>query len=102
MQNRSSHRATSRGSVADVVPYLLVLAGVAAGLAVAVGGSRYAGRGTAVAGGSLLLAALARLVLPQRRAGLLASRSKSLDVLAFLVLGGGLLALGLVLPQPGH
>jgi hypothetical protein len=102
MQNRSSHRATSRGSVADVVSYLLVLAGVAAGLVVAVGGSRYAGRGAAVAGGSLLLAGLARLVLPQRRAGLLASRSKPFDVLTFIVLGGGLLALGLVLPQPGH
>jgi len=100
MQNRSSHRATSRGSVTGVVPYLLVLAGVAAGLVV--GGSRYAGRGAAVVGGSLLLAALARLVLPQRRAGLLASRSKPFDVLAFLVLGAGILALGLVLPQPGH
>jgi|SRR5580658_8075374 hypothetical protein len=102
MHNRSSHRATGRSSVADIIPYLLVLAGVAAGLVVAGEGSKYAGRGAVVAGGSLLVAALARLVLPKRRAGLLASRSKAFDVLTFVVLGGGMLALGLVLPQPGY
>ena len=51
------------------LPYLIVLAGVAAGLFVAWQGSPYAGRGAALVGGSLLAAAAARLVLPPRFAG---------------------------------
>jgi hypothetical protein len=81
-----------------LLPYLIIMAGVAAGLFVAGEGSAHASRGAEVAGGSLLLAALARLVLPQGRAGMLASRSKVIDVLAFAALGGGVLALGLILP----
>jgi len=81
-----------------LLPYLIIMAGVAVGLFVFAQGSSYASRGAEVTGGTLLLAALARLVLPQRRAGLLASRSKVIDVLSFAVLGGGVLALGLILP----
>ena len=64
------------------LPYLIVLAGIAAGLFVAWQGSQYAGRGTALVGGALLAAAAARLVLPPRFAGLLASRGKAADVAA--------------------
>jgi Protein of unknown function (DUF3017) len=104
---RSSHRASSKGASADssrvgvlgMLPYLLVLAVIAVGLIIAFHGSRFAGRGTALIGGALLAAALARLVLPQRAAGLLAARGKAIDVLAFTVLGGGVLGIALALPQ---
>jgi hypothetical protein len=80
------------------LPYLTVLAGVAAGLVIAWQGSRHATLGIAVVGCSLLAAALARLMLPDRLAGLLASRRKAFDVLAFAVLGAALLAVVLSLP----
>jgi Protein of unknown function (DUF3017) len=80
------------------LPYLIVLAGVAAGIAVAWQGSKRAAPGVAVVGCSLLAAALARLILPDRYAGLLASRRKALDVLAFAVLGAAVLAVVLSLP----
>jgi hypothetical protein len=73
------------------LPYLIVLAGTGAGLFVASQGSRNAGRGAAVVGAALLVAALARLALPPRYAGLLVSRSKAQDVAAFAVLGAAVL-----------
>ena len=72
-----------------------MLAAVVVGLLIALRGSRSTGIGTGLAGCALLLAALARLVLPPGQAGLLASRNKVLDVLAFTVLGGGVLGLAL-------
>jgi hypothetical protein len=75
-----------------------VLSGVAAWLFMAYQGSRYAGRGTGVVGCSLLAAGLARLVLPPRYAGMLATRRKASDVLAFTVLGAGVLGIALLLP----
>jgi hypothetical protein len=106
MANRSAnvgaHSAgPQRGPVALVLtwlPYLIVLAGAATGLFVASLGSRHAGRGAAVVGGALLVAAAARLVLPPRYAGLLASRSKAQDVAAFAVLGAAVLAVAVSLP----
>ena len=80
------------------VPYLIVLAGTAAGLFVVWRGSAYAGRGTGLVGVSLLAAALARLILPNRFAGVLASRRKASDVLAFAVFGAAVLAVALSLP----
>jgi hypothetical protein len=80
------------------LPYLIVLAGVAAGLFVAWQGSQNAGRGAALVGGTLLAAAVARLVLPPRFAGLLASRGKALDVSAFAVFGIAVLAIAALLP----
>jgi hypothetical protein len=98
-------RTTSHASPVPARPnalswllYLLVLAGVAAGLFMAYQGSRYAGRGTGVVGCSLLAAGLARLVLPPRYAGMLATRRKASDVLAFTVLGAGVLGIALLLP----
>jgi hypothetical protein len=88
----------STAGLVGVLPYLLVLGGVVAGLLVAWHGSRYAGKGTALVGCALLAAALARLALPPRYAGMLASRRKTFDVLAFALLGGGLLGLALSLP----
>jgi len=83
---------------ASWLPYLIVLAGVAAGLFVTWQGSKYAGLGTSVVGGALLAAAAARLLLPPRYTELLSSRWKASDVVAFTVLGTGVLAIALVLP----
>jgi hypothetical protein len=73
--------------------YLIILAGVAIGLIVAWDGKTYGYKGTAMVGGALLAAALARLVLPPRFAGPLVSRGKAVDVLAFAFLGGSVLGL---------
>jgi len=78
------------------VPYLLALAGVAVGVLLAFQGA--AGRGAGLVGCSLLAAGLARLVLPPRLAGPLASRGKASDVLAFAAFGAGVLAVALMLP----
>jgi len=80
------------------LPYLIVLAGVAAGLFVAWQGSRYAALGAGLVGGALLVGAAARLVLPSRFAGLLASRSKAVDAAAFAVFGAAVLAVAAWLP----
>ena len=80
------------------LPYLIVLAGTAAGMLVAWHGSKYAGRGAALIGASLLAAALARLILPARYAGLLATRRKASDVLGFAVFGAAVLAVAIALP----
>jgi hypothetical protein len=80
------------------VPYLTMLAGAGAGMFVVAQGSAYAIRGMAVLGGTLLAAALTRLLLPNRFAGMLASRRKASDVLAFAVFGAAVLAVALSLP----
>jgi hypothetical protein len=76
------------------LPYLIVLAGTVAGVLV----TRHAGRGAVVVGAALLVAGLARLALPPRYAGLLASRSKTQDVAGFAVLGVAVLAVAASLP----
>ncbi len=96
-------RAGTRGAgPVAVVPYLAVLVCVAAGLYIAWHqGSQGGGRGAMVAGAALLAAAVIRLVLPRRMAGLLASRHRVTDVLTLTAFGAGLLAVGLVLPRLG-
>jgi hypothetical protein len=57
--------------------------------------------GTLAVAGVLFAAALARLALPERRAGMLASRHRLTDVAVLAALGTGLLVAGLLLPaQP--
>jgi hypothetical protein len=80
------------------LPYLIVLAGAAVGMLIAWQGSKYAARGAGLIGASLLVAALARLILPERYAGLLASRRKASDVLGFAVFGAAVLAVAIALP----
>ena len=80
------------------LPYLLVLAGAAAGLFIAWQGSRYAGPGAALVGCALLAAGVIRLALPPRYAAPLSSRGKASDVLAFAVFGAGVLVVALTLP----
>jgi hypothetical protein len=79
------------------LPYLIVLAGAALGLAIADSGARLAVRGTDVVGGALLLAAVARLLLPSRYAGPLSSRGKASDVTGFAVFGAAVLVVALML-----
>jgi hypothetical protein len=76
---------------------LIALAGVAIGLAVAWYGSRLAVRGTVLVGGALLVAAVARLLLPSRYAGPLSSRGKASDVAGFAVFGTAVLVVALML-----
>ncbi|HVE62183.1 MAG TPA: DUF3017 domain-containing protein [Mycobacteriales bacterium] len=80
------------------VPVTVVLVLAAIGLAVvSVGFWR---RGVAVVAAALLTAAVLRLALPTRRAGLLAVRGKVLDVVVLGALGGAMLLLAAVVPPP--
>ena len=102
----AGHRATRttraardpRPSKLAWLPYLIVLAGAATGMLIAWQGSKYVGRGAALIGASLLVGALARLILPERYAGLLSSRRKASDVLGFAVFGAAVLAVAIALP----
>jgi hypothetical protein len=96
--HRATRPADSGPSPLAWVPYLIALAGVAAGLFLAFYASRDAGRGTGLVGCSLLVAGLARLVLPPRYAAMLSTRRKTSDVLAFAAFGAGVLAVALMLP----
>jgi hypothetical protein len=97
-QKRSRRSASPAAAGLAWLPYLIVLAGAVTGLFIAWQGSRYAGRGAGVVGGALLVAAVARLALPPRYAGLLASRSKVQDVAGFAVLGAAVLVVAATLP----
>ena len=56
--------------------------------------------GTLALAGVMFAAALARLALPESRAGLLASRKRRTDVVTLAALATGLLVAGLLLPVP--
>lgn len=81
--------------------YLLVLATVAVGITIATLDDEWR-TGIRVMGGALVFAALVRLVLRARDAGMLAVRHKALDAAILLVLGGLLIFLAGSIPdQPG-
>lgn len=89
---------TKPSRLVNEVPVIVVLAIGAAGLLlVALGFWR---RGLLVVAGGLLVAALLRLALPTRRAGLLAVRSKAIDVVVLGGFGSGMLLLASVVPTP--
>lgn len=80
--------------------YLAVLA--ATGVGIVIAWWRDWRVGVDWVGGALLAAAIARLVLPQRDAGMLAVRRRTLDVLLLSSVGAGLVFLSLTIPnQPG-
>lgn len=83
------------------LPYWLIVAGACVALAIMRLGTRNLKSGTLVLAGVLLIAAIARLVLPDRLTGMLSSRRRWLDVVIFAVLGIGLLAAGLGVQAPG-
>jgi hypothetical protein len=79
-------------------PLLTVLGGGVVGLgAVALDHFR---TGCLLLGFSVLFAALARLLLPARRVGLLVVRSRVFDVLALATMGVALVVLAIIVP-PG-
>jgi hypothetical protein len=89
---------TSRGGW---FPYLVVFGCMMAGLAwMWAGGAHAAREGTLALAGATFVAALARLVLPESRIGMLASRKRFTDVVTLAALGAGLLATGLLLSMP--
>jgi hypothetical protein len=77
-------------------PLLSVIGGGVVGLlAVALDHFR---AGCLLLGFSVLFAALARLLLPARRVGLLVVRSRAFDVLALAVMGVALVVLAIIVP----
>jgi hypothetical protein len=97
-ERRQRNRRAANLAVVAWLPYLVVLAGAITGLFVAWQGSQHAGEGAGLVGGALLAAAAARLALPPRYGGLLASRGKALDVATFAVLGAAVLGVAISLP----
>jgi Protein of unknown function (DUF3017) len=79
--------------------YAIVLCGVALALLWIRGNGQNVKGGTLAVAGILFAAALARLALPERRAGMLVSRRRLADVAVLAALGTGLLVAGLVLPE---
>ena len=77
------------------LPYCVVVAGMVAGLATARGGGQAVKSGTLVIAGALLAGSLIRLVLPDDRAGMLASRRRLADVAVLAALGVGVLVASL-------
>jgi len=94
---RARRSGTVRGGQ---VVYVIVLAGLAAGLAYIWQGPHSVRTGTFILAGAFFVAVAARLALPERRVGLLASRRRYIDVTALAILAIGLLVAGLVLPTP--
>jgi len=83
------------------LPYGIVISCLVLALLWMWQGSENVRGGTLAVAGILLAAALARLALPEGRAGMLASRRRLADVAVLAALGTGLLVAGLVLPvQP--
>ncbi len=97
---RGARSRRSGGVRGAQVPYMIVVAGLAAGLAYVSQGPHSVRAGTFILTGALFVAVAARLALPARRAGMLASRRRYIDVTALAILAIGLLVAGLVLPTP--
>ncbi len=78
--------------------YLALLIGVGFGVLYAQTGHGVQS-GTLVLAGVLLLAALARLTLPEQLIGMLGARQRLTDVAVLAILGLGLLGTGLAIPS---
>jgi hypothetical protein len=96
----AAKRVAEDTSIVRVIPLLAVLVVTVAGVYIAWReGSAGGGYGGVVGGAALLVAAVARLLLPSRLAGLLAMRKRANDVVTLTIFGVGLLVAGLVLPH---
>ncbi len=96
--DRERGRAPDGGRRPERLAYWVILAGLAAGVLWISSGERYVKSGTLELAGVLLLAAVTRMVLPERRIGMLGARRRPADVVALLALGVSLLVAGLALP----
>jgi len=83
-----------RRGVLRELPLALIIGGVGLGLVII--GLHHFRWGNLVIAGSLLAGAFFRLVLPTRRAGLLAIRSRFTDVVTMSAMGGSLMLLALI------
>jgi hypothetical protein len=83
-----------RKGVLSELPLALIIGGVALGLVVI--GLHHFRWGNLLIAGSVLAGAFFRLVLPTRRAGLLAVRSRFTDVVTMSAMGGSLMLLALI------
>lgn len=100
------HSASRRGRAAGAergrwhrqLPYGIVVCGLALALLWIRQSGRNVRGGTLAVAGVLLAAALVRLALPERRAGMLVSRRRLADVAVLAAFGIGVLVAGLVLP----
>lgn len=79
------------------VVYLVVVAMAAVGVAITFAGSWRTG--VSWMGSGLLVGALSRLALPERRAGMLRVRRRPADVAMLALAGGALLVLAVVVPD---
>ena len=98
MTGRTAPRGRARGGWAAYLAVLACLTAVCAWLWL--GGGHAAKGGTLALAGVMFAAALARLALPESRAGLLASRKRLTDVVTMAALATGLLAVALLSPVP--
>jgi hypothetical protein len=80
------------------LPYAIILCCLALALIWMRQGGQNVKEGTLAVAGIVFAAALARLALPERRVGMLASRRRLADVAVLAALGTGLLVAGLLLP----
>ena len=100
--SHAAPRARAKPGVARLanLPYALVLAATVAGLGWTSLGPRHVVPGVLAVASAVLVAAVLRLAVPDRRAGLLLSRRRVFDVLVLAALGASILAVVLVLPAP--
>ena len=104
MRTVASHARRARDEPAAaaraqrVWPLLVVLAGVVAGLAVAMLGQATWRAGCLLIGASLGLGAVLRLALPNREAGLLQVRGKAFDAGLLVVLAVTVIVLAVLVP----
>lgn len=84
------------------IPMLLVITLVAASLGYSAAVPPHWLRGVLGLAGAMLVAGFFRLVLPARQAGLLAVRSRLVDVVFYAGIGGVIIFLGVTLAAAGH
>lgn len=90
---------TAAGASVRQWPLVVVVVGVLAGLVVAWLGETTWRLGCLVIGGSLLVGAVERLLLPDREAGLLQVRGKAFDVAVLTLTGLAVVALAIAVPS---
>ena len=81
--------------IAEQKAFLVVLVVLGAAFIYLIAAPGRWGRGSGVVAVAVLLAGLFRSVLPTERVGMLAVRSRAVDVVTYLVLGGLILAVDL-------
>lgn len=91
--------ARARRAAQRDIPFLLVLAVLVAGFTFVRIEPEHWLRGVLIIGADLVVAGALRLLLPARRAGILAVRSRVFDTVAYTGLGVLVITFGLLLPR---